>query len=115
LHHPSDKGDGVRLRLISSRKGLLGEWTARHSQTNIAAHVDVKPGDHLDFIVDCGDTIDYDSFTFAPTLKTADHDWNAKTEFAGPTPERERPREPLDPWQKYAQVILLANELMFVD
>jgi hypothetical protein len=115
LHHPSDKGDGVRLRLISSRKGLLGEWTAQHSQTNISAQVDVKPGDHLDFIVDCRVTIDYDSFTFAPILKTPDHAWNAKTEFAGPIREGERPREPLDPWQKYAQVILLANELMFVD
>ena len=37
--------------------------------------------------------------------------WNAKSDFAGPQKER----KPLTAWEKYAQVLLLSNELMFVD
>ena len=39
-------------------------------------------------------------------------DWDAKKDFAGPT-KRKPPS--IDNWTKYAQVLLLANELMFVD
>jgi hypothetical protein len=112
LHHPSEHGDGVRLRIVSSRKGLIGEWTAKQSKTNVTAKVEVAPDDHIDFVADMRDTIEHDTFSFAPVLKLAGHEWNAKTEFAGPAPEKPKP---LDPWQKYAQVVLLANELMFVD
>ena len=72
----------------------------------------VAAGDFVDFVVDCRETIEHDSFTFAPTLKLADREWSAKTEFAGPAPEKAKP---LNAWEKYAQVVLLANELMFVD
>jgi hypothetical protein len=39
-------------------------------------------------------------------------EWNAKKEFGGPPPED---RKPLTAWEKYAQVLLLSNEFMFVD
>jgi hypothetical protein len=37
--------------------------------------------------------------------------WDAKEEFAGP----KEPAQPLDAWERFAQVLLLSNELMFVD
>jgi superfamily II RNA helicase len=37
--------------------------------------------------------------------------WEAKRDFSG---KREFP-QPLDPWQQYAQVLLSANEFVFVD
>jgi len=40
-------------------------------------------------------------------------EWNAKTDFSGPQKAPEK--RPLTNWEKYAQVLLLSNELMFVD
>lgn len=37
--------------------------------------------------------------------------WEAKAEFIGPTPAPDY----LEPWEQYAQVLLLANEFAFVD
>jgi mono/diheme cytochrome c family protein len=121
LHHSEDKGDGVRGRIISSAGGVAGEWTAFHDK--IPTPVDqlqVKRGDIIDFITDCRDSVSYDSFTWSPHIKyiagSATRDersaWDAKADFAGPP--KEKPKS-LDPWQKYAQVLLLANETMFVD
>jgi hypothetical protein len=37
--------------------------------------------------------------------------WNASTQFSGPNASN----KPLDTWEKYAQILLLANEMTFVD
>ena len=39
--------------------------------------------------------------------------WNAQADFSGPQKPAEK--RPLTAWEKYAQVLLLANELIFVD
>ncbi len=124
LDHPSDKGDGVRARIVSSRTGLLGEWTARHGKTSVTLpRVEVRRGDVLDFVADCRESVAFDSFHWAPDLALAPANrksgddvptqWNARSDFSGPqrAPEKRR----LSPWEKYAQVLLLANEVMFVD
>jgi mono/diheme cytochrome c family protein len=124
LNHPSDKGDGVRARIVSSRKGLLGEWTAKHSQTVIRLErVPVKRGECLDFVADCRASVDFDSFHWSPRIRLvaeggktspgAAREWNAKTDFAGPRKPPEK--RALTAWEKYAQVLLLANESFFVD
>jgi mono/diheme cytochrome c family protein len=124
LNHPSDKGDGVRARIVSSRGGALGEWTARSSQTPVNLdRVKVKRGDYLDFVTDCRQTVEFDSFHWSPVVKMISppgkgslddpREWNAKAEFGGPQKPSEK--RPLSAWEKYAQVLLLANELMFVD
>ncbi|MEN9576011.1 MAG: hypothetical protein RL514_3866 [Verrucomicrobiota bacterium] len=38
--------------------------------------------------------------------------WNAATQFGSPTAGQQKP---LDTWEKYAQMLLLANEMTFVD
>jgi hypothetical protein len=128
LHHPEDKGDGVRARVVSSASGLAGEWTAFKSKTSTPVEkLPVKRGDLIDFITDCRESVSHDSFTWSPKIKymasegassassTASSErveWDAKADFAGPV--KEKPRS-LDVWQKYAQVLLLANETLFVD
>src|SRR5207245_7820072 len=123
LHHPSDKGDGVRGRIVSSRSGAVGEWLAFNQKTNTdVARVEVKRGDTIDFVTDCRGSVEYDSFTWSPIIKLISEgaaaplderaEWNAKTDFGAPP--KEKPNG-LDPWEKYAQVLLLANELVFVD
>ncbi len=120
LYHPEGKGDGVRARVVSSATGVAGEWTAFHSKaTTQVGKLHVKRGDFIDFITDCREGVSYDTFTWAPRIKFEGAarpedraEWDAKADFAGPP--KEKPKS-LDPWQKYAQILLLANETMFVD
>ena len=76
----------------------------------------MKRGDTIDFIADLRKSVDSDSFTWTTTVRytTAAADgekWNAKADFAGPR----KAFTPLTPWERYAQALLLSNELMFVD
>jgi mono/diheme cytochrome c family protein len=117
LGHDSDKGDGVRGFIVSSREGELGSWIVRNRKqpTKIEAAT-VQKGDTIDFITHLRDNLDSDTFTWVPVIKiktsgSDGQEWNAKLDFSGP---KEIPR-PLDPWEKYAQVLLMSNELAFVD
>jgi hypothetical protein len=121
LHHPSEKGDGVRGRIVSDRHGELGQWTAQHNRTATKlGHIEVKRGDFIDFVTDCRNSVEFDSFYWAPMIQYAStkatrdepKTWDAKADFSGPVKPKPTP---LSPWQKYAQTLLLANELVFVD
>ena len=82
----------------------------------------MKKGDTIDFVVDCRGEVGFDSFSWSPVLKyisdgtkvAADEtrEWNAKSDFSGPPKEK---LKSLSTWEKYAQVLLLANEFVFVD
>jgi mono/diheme cytochrome c family protein len=124
LNHPSEKGDGVRARIVSSRAGPLGEWAARNNRVATKPdRVEVRRGDFIDFVADCRQTVAFDSFHWSPVLKMVAEsgqpspddarEWSARADFAGPQKPPEK--RPLSAWEKYAQVLLLANELMFVD
>jgi hypothetical protein len=169
LNHPSNQGDGVRARAVSSRLGPLGEWTAQHQKVSTPiGRIEVKRGDILDFVTDCRASVSFDTFHWAPVIKMiseatkpaheaerraparlgpsvdraeqelgapsrsrgalrasnsgsslpeATTEWSAQAGFAGPAKPAEKPVEKpgLSPWEKLAQVLLLSNELMFVD
>jgi hypothetical protein len=124
IAHAHNEGDGIRARVVSSRHGALRTWTLRHThaEANFPS-VTLERGDTLDFLVDLRDHLNSDMFTWAPRIRaeagaaegtTAEvaKEWDARNDFAGPPPT---PPKPLDAWEKYAQVLLLANEFMFVD
>jgi hypothetical protein len=120
LNHSSDQGDGVRGRLVSSSEGELGQWRAHNgkAETNLD-RVTVRRGDNLDFVTDCFDTVSYDSFEWPAAIEFANGKdaaevtkWDTKKDFV--TSARAQ-HKPLTDWEKYAQVLLLANELVFVD
>src|SRR5690606_16595890 len=69
LSHGSPNGDGVRGRLVSSSQGKIGEWVAQNGtvQTH-AADVKIQAGDAIDFIVDCRENQNADSFGWTLTL-----------------------------------------------
>jgi hypothetical protein len=122
LGHPTDKGDGVRGRIVSSQLGELGKWTVHNRREDIhLEHIAVRQGDRIDFVTDCNGEVSHDSFTWSPTIRFEANaatkpgermEWNAANDFS----DAARAMHPaLDAWQKYAQVLLLANELVFVD
>ncbi|HVY70529.1 MAG TPA: PSD1 and planctomycete cytochrome C domain-containing protein [Verrucomicrobiae bacterium] len=123
LKHESKEGDGVRGRIVSSRAGALGEWSVHDGkETTNLEKVEVQKGETLDFVVDCRMNVGFDSFTWAPTVKTVavenksmsslTGEWNAKADFSGPPKEADKP---LNAWERYAQALLVANEFFFVD
>jgi hypothetical protein len=118
--HDSDAGDGVRARIVHNNQEQLGVWTVKKKKEDTRIErIAVKKGDTIDFIVDKFGDLNSDSFTWAPTIEMFSaesrgpitREWNAKEDFSGP---REIPK-PLDAWEKLAQVILMSNELVFVD
>jgi hypothetical protein len=122
LSHPDPQGDGVRGRIVSSQLGVLGQWIVHHDKAEAAVeHVAVKAGDKIDFVTDCYGNPDFDSFGWSPTVRfVADGktqpgqrmEWSALDDFS----DAARAMHPnLDAWQKYAQVLLLTDELVFVD
>jgi hypothetical protein len=125
LQHPDPNGDGVRARLITTRDGTLATWMvhARQAETKMSP-LHVKQGETIDFVVDCGpgNNFDFDSFGWKVLITKvaaegalagddAGNTWDAMKEFSGSTPKP----IPLNPWEKFAQVLLESNEFMFVD
>jgi hypothetical protein len=121
IAHQNTEGDGVRCWIASSRKGVLKSESVYNGQKrlNIDA-LDVEPDDTIDFIVDCGKTLNYDDFVWAPTIiQTAPRatgggsssdpqstTWDSVGNFT---------RVQLLPLEQLVQMLLVSNELMFVD
>ena len=91
LHHPSENGDGVRGRIVSSRAGLSAEWLVKTGETATdMLPAEVQAGDTFDFAVDCFGDVNSDSFAWNVTLKLCDSEnreldaWNSSTDFHGP-------------------------------
>jgi hypothetical protein len=120
VKHEHAPGDGIVARIVSNRAGVLGEWTL-HQQNAEAkvARLEVHRGETIDFAVDFRANLNSDMFKWAPTIQMTPAEpgsetiaWSAKKEFGGPPSP---PPAPLSPWEKYAQVLLSANEFLFVD
>jgi hypothetical protein len=112
LGHDVKEGDGVEARAISSRSGEVGSWVAHHAKTPTAVkRVELKQGDVIDFVVDCRKNHDFDTFSWTPVVREVGTRtrWDARAEFHGPPPPA------LSAWEQYAQVLLLANEFVFID
>ena len=91
LHHPSPNADGVRGRIVSSRGGLLGEWSVKTG--TVATAVDsfeVQAGDTIDFITDCRSNYTSDSFQWKAAISLAAPEgdsaevWKSEEGFRGP-------------------------------
>jgi hypothetical protein len=92
LSRPAENGDGVRARIVSSRRGVLGEWIAPSG--SIPTNLDipaVEVGEILDLVVDCRNTVESDSFAWSASLALADTagkplgTWKTEESLAAPT------------------------------
>lgn len=119
LKHPSDNGDGVRGRIVSSRQGLVGDWSVKQSEaaSDVAA-IEVQAGDTLDFVVDCRGDVNSDSFEWAVDLKLTPAagdasqvlNWNSVADFRGP-PGSSLPQQLAFSWQTVYQRPATTEEL----
>jgi len=112
-----DCGDGIRGWLCSNRQGLLGSWQVEFGEAQSADldEVEVRAGEVLDFVVDCGKANNFfcDGFEWAPRLELIGEEqaWDARSQFDG---ERNGDST-LGPWERLAQALLISNEAMFLD
>jgi mono/diheme cytochrome c family protein len=118
-------GDGVRGRIVSSRRGQLGVWVVLGTEEATNLDIDVEAGETMDFIVDGRGRDQFGTFSWSPVLRlplcvtTADEPavtmeqakWDPVKDFNGKVTEAQS----FDVWSRYAQVLLQSNEFLFVD
>ena len=106
--------DGIRCWVVSSRQGVLKSAEVRNAKSDLDVDaVEVEAGDTIDFVVDIRAELNSDQYLWSPKIRELGpepaRNWDATRDFAGPA------RSGLTPWEQLAQVLLMANELMFVD
>ena len=114
LEKPGPGGDGVRGRVVSSARGILGEWVAAPGagEATHLAGIPVAQGECLDFVADCRENDNSDTFKWELELRTGFGVWNSRRDFSGPESVESKPP---GPWARYAQMLLAANEFTFID
>ena len=113
LKVPAKTSQGVRARIVSERRGLLGEWIVKGGETTAVtlASLELAAGETLDFILDDLNGANSDGFAWAPTIK------DAKTgeTIASAAAEFGKGVDAQSAWSALAQVLLESNEFNFVD
>ena len=120
LHEPAP-GDGIRSFISHSQQGRL--HAGRLHQGSADLNFDTlafKAGETLDFVVDIGEMLNSDQFLWSMRIHQTGNvgaggddvpaqTWDAEKDFAA------QPRSQLNGWEQFVQVLMLANEFMFVD
>ena len=89
LSHATDNGNGIRLTMISSRRGLLGRWSAHNSTQAYDLTVDVEVGDIIDAVVDAQGSHTSDSYANRYEISLVGREpadnrsWESTTDFHG--------------------------------
>jgi hypothetical protein len=113
LKVPAKTSQGVRARIVSDRRGLLGEWTVKGGEATAVTlpSLELAAGETLDFILDDLNGSNSDGFAWAPTIK------DAKTgeTIASAAAEFGKVADAQAAWSALAQVLLESNEFNFVD
>jgi mono/diheme cytochrome c family protein len=118
VQHDVATGDGIRCWIVSSRHGVLkGLPIHNEKRTLDVSDLAVEEGDVIDFIVDFNADLNSDMFLWPAEVLAAAAEpaaaetraWISPRDFAG------KPSDLLDGWEQLAQVLLLSNEMMFIE
>ena len=86
-----------------------------YKRQTIINDLQVEEGEIIDFIVDCGEKDDFycDGFIWSPLIKSLGEEisWSARNHFSG----KSTSDLSLSAWQRFAQALLISNEVMFLD
>ncbi len=121
LVHEPEAGDGIRAFVGHSRLGKLLSAELHAAKADLSLpEVIMRAGETLDLVVDIGGGLNSDQFLWAPQISARNLSagsggdepavlWDAQRDFAA------QPKTNLDAWEQFVQVLMLSNELMFVD
>jgi hypothetical protein len=125
--HEVAADDGIRCWIVSSRQGVLKNETLHEATLPLEVDaIALKAGDTIDFVVDFNADLNSDQYLWKATIEevasaavdsslnddatfASATSWDSVSDFANKAPRY------LDPWRQLAQVLLLSNELMFID
>lgn len=120
IKHSVATGDGIRCWILSSRGGMLQKAIVHNSENllNVEA-IELEAGDTVDFVVDIYEVLNSDQHLWVPeiSLKSASsaeaavmpNAWHGERDFTASSHQQ------LDPWEQLAQILLISNEVLFVD
>ncbi len=120
VEHAPAVGDGIRCWVISDSNNVLKKATVHHSNEQFEfREVALQSGETLDFVVDINTNLNSDQYLWPIRIdllsvnkagdKKGGPKWDSERDFSGPLSRN------LSPWEQLTQVLLLGNELMFVD
>lgn len=114
MEHQEAAGDGVRCTIISSRHGVLASEIVHNKKWNFDREaIVVEPGDTIDFVTDIYQVLNTDQYLWQAEISlksdTQFTKWNSLQDFHGPPSSR------LNRWEEAAQILLISNELLFVE
>lgn len=123
IKRASERGNGVRVWIISNRAGKIREELIKPaSSVDITADLEVSQDEVLSFVVESENkNTDSDSYTWAPKIELVEADGHlspitrADTDFCGPEGWPINRIKAQTPLAQLAQVLMMSNEFQFVD
>ena len=112
LTRPSKEGDGIRSHIVIGEKKRVGGWTlATGEQETHVDKVAIEAGQTIDFVVDCNETDNSDSFAWPVSIRyeRSAASYDSQQDFSEVTLKRDTI------WHQVAQALLLTNEFCFID
>jgi len=120
LRHEPSPGDGIRSFISHSQQGRLHAGKLHQGTADLNFDtLAFRAGETLDFVVDIGDVLNSDQFLWSMRIQqaasagaggdAAAQMWDAEKDFFA------QPKSQLNVWEQFVQVLMLANEFMFVD
>lgn len=122
LKRTSEKGNGVRGMIVSSRTGVIVNHLLKPVDSiDLKAEIEVQQGETIAFVVDSEASTDSDGYTWIPKIERVNTDGTATmitksdTDFCGPDAWPLNRTKPQSPLSQLAQVLMMSNEFQFVD
>lgn len=123
LKHSPEQGDGIRATLFGPQ-GKIEQWETHQNQTETkASEIKINKGERLDFVVDFNLQNGWDGYRWAPVvlLKRSTKTKSKQTlrfssEESFPTTKQDKKIIlTYGPWERFAQVLLMSNEFLFIE
>ncbi len=120
LKHSPHQGDGIQATLYGP-VGKVKHWKAHQNKTETnVKNILVKKGEQLNFVVDFNSQNGWDSYRWSPViiLKTSKKKnrqrFSSKDSFPKTT-QKKKTLQKYGAWERYAQVLLMSNEFLFIE
>lgn len=118
MKHPSDKGDGVRMSIVSGGEMLFEELLMHSDKSVPDLRVVVKAGQVIDLIAEDNVSTAFDSFQWTTKIRFQSDrgviaDFDSQADFSG-DPDGEKVQL-LSRLEQLAHALLISNELTFID
>ncbi len=120
LKHSPHQGDGIKATLYGPA-GKVKQWEAHQNKTETnVKQIKVKRGEQLNFVVDFNSQNGWDGYQWSPVivLKTLTAKNPQRFSSKGSFPKtilKKKTLQQYGTWERYAQVLLMSNEFLFIE